>query len=110
MNEQKQTMAGPWDGAEVISVYTRAQALEDGVLVDLTLCRARHNVSNTESKIMPSRARRLLLLVVEAGGDGGPDARHNRPWRERGRGTLRCDPVSQTPCCRSRFYLGRSAD
>lgn len=36
MNEQKQTMAGPWDGAEVISVHTRAQALEDGVLVDVT--------------------------------------------------------------------------
>lgn len=36
MNEQEQTMAGPWDGAEVVSVYTRAQALEDGVLVDLT--------------------------------------------------------------------------
>lgn len=36
MSEQEQAMAGPWDGAEVISVYTRAQALEDGVLVDLT--------------------------------------------------------------------------
>jgi hypothetical protein len=27
---------GPWDGFEVVSVYTRAQALEDGVLVDVT--------------------------------------------------------------------------
>jgi hypothetical protein len=27
---------GPWAGAEVISVYTRAQAIEDGVLVDLS--------------------------------------------------------------------------
>jgi len=36
MNEQAQTTGGLWDGAEVVSVYTRAQALEDGVLVDLT--------------------------------------------------------------------------
>ena len=36
MNEQAQTLGGLWDGAEVLSVYTRAQALEDGVLVDLT--------------------------------------------------------------------------
>lgn len=36
MNEQAQTTGGLWEGAEVISVYTRAQALEDGVLVDLT--------------------------------------------------------------------------
>lgn len=36
MNEQAQTRGGLWEGAEVISVYTRAQALEDGVLVDLT--------------------------------------------------------------------------
>lgn len=36
MNEQGQATGGLWDGAEVISVYTRAQALEDGVLVDLT--------------------------------------------------------------------------
>lgn len=28
--------AGFWDGAEVISVYTRAQAIADGVLVDVT--------------------------------------------------------------------------
>jgi hypothetical protein len=27
---------GPWAGAEVISVYTRAQAIEDGVLADVT--------------------------------------------------------------------------
>jgi hypothetical protein len=27
---------GFWEGAEVISVYTRAQAIEDGVLVDMT--------------------------------------------------------------------------
>ena len=27
---------GPWDGFEVISVYSRAQALDDGVLVDVT--------------------------------------------------------------------------
>lgn len=26
---------GPWDGFEVIDVYTRAQAIEDGILVDL---------------------------------------------------------------------------
>ncbi len=36
MNEQAQTMGELWKGAEVVSVYTRAQALEDGVLVDLT--------------------------------------------------------------------------
>ena len=36
MNEQGQAVANPWADAEVISVYTRAQALEDGVLVDLT--------------------------------------------------------------------------
>jgi hypothetical protein len=27
---------GPWDGYEVIHVYTREQAIEDGTLVDLT--------------------------------------------------------------------------
>jgi len=27
---------GPWDGFKVIDVYTRAQALEDGVLVDVS--------------------------------------------------------------------------
>jgi hypothetical protein len=27
---------GPWDGFKVISVYTRAQAIEDGVLVDVS--------------------------------------------------------------------------
>jgi len=36
MIEQAQTTGGLWDGAEVVSVYTRAQALEDGVLVDLS--------------------------------------------------------------------------
>jgi len=29
-------MTGFWDDAEVISVYTRAQAIEDGVLVDVS--------------------------------------------------------------------------
>lgn len=33
---KEQTAVNPWADAEVISVYTRAQALEDGVLVDLT--------------------------------------------------------------------------
>ncbi len=28
--------SGPWDGFEVIDVYTRAQAIEDGVLIDVT--------------------------------------------------------------------------
>ena len=28
--------SGPWEGFEVISVYTRAQAIEDGELVDLS--------------------------------------------------------------------------
>jgi len=27
---------GPWEGFEVISIYTRAQAIEDGVLVDVS--------------------------------------------------------------------------
>ena len=36
MNGQAQVAGGPWAGAEVVSVYTRAQALEDGVLVDVT--------------------------------------------------------------------------
>lgn len=36
MNEQAQKTGGLWDDAEVVSVYTRAQALEDGVLVDVT--------------------------------------------------------------------------
>ena len=36
MNEQEYSAVNPWDGAEVISSYSRAQALEDGVLVDLT--------------------------------------------------------------------------
>lgn len=35
MNENTKTN-GLWDGAEIIACYTRAQALEDGVLVDLT--------------------------------------------------------------------------
>ena len=29
--------AGPWDGFEVISVYSRQQALDDGTLMDVTL-------------------------------------------------------------------------
>ena len=33
---QEQTDRGFWDDAEVISSYTRAQALEDGVLVDVS--------------------------------------------------------------------------
>ena len=33
---ENQMQKGLWDDADVISVYTRAQALEDGVLVDLT--------------------------------------------------------------------------
>lgn len=36
MSEQEKESARLWDDAEVISVYTRAQALEDGVLVDIT--------------------------------------------------------------------------
>ncbi len=28
--------SGPWDGFEVIDIYTRAQAIEDGVLIDVT--------------------------------------------------------------------------
>lgn len=35
MNGQEQTAAGPWEGAEIVAVYTRTQALEDGVLVDI---------------------------------------------------------------------------
>jgi hypothetical protein len=34
MNEE--TAKGFWDDAEVIYAYTRAQALEDGVLVDVS--------------------------------------------------------------------------
>jgi len=33
---QEQTDKGFWDDAEVISTYTRAQAIEDGVLVDVS--------------------------------------------------------------------------
>lgn len=36
MNEQEQTVASPWEGVEVIHSYSRAEAIEDGVLVDLT--------------------------------------------------------------------------
>ena len=32
----EQTNKGFWDDAEVISSYTRAQAIEDGVLIDVT--------------------------------------------------------------------------
>jgi len=32
----EETEKGFWDGAEVIYAYTRAQALEDGVLVDVS--------------------------------------------------------------------------
>ncbi len=35
MHEGQIIQGGFWDGAEVISVYTRAQALEDGFLVDV---------------------------------------------------------------------------
>ena len=38
MNEQEQARANPWEGVEVIHSYTRREALDDGVLVDLTLC------------------------------------------------------------------------
>jgi hypothetical protein len=31
-----ETSKGLWDDAKVISTYTRAQALEDGVLVDVS--------------------------------------------------------------------------
>ena len=36
MSEQEKESAGLWEDAEIISVYTRAQALEDGVLVDIS--------------------------------------------------------------------------
>jgi len=37
MNEaNEQATKGLWDDAEVIYAYTRAQALEDGVLVDVS--------------------------------------------------------------------------
>lgn len=36
MSEQEKESTGLWDDTEIISVYTRAQALEDGVLVDIT--------------------------------------------------------------------------
>jgi hypothetical protein len=37
MNKQTQpTEKGFWDDAEIISAYTRAQAMADGVLVDVT--------------------------------------------------------------------------
>ncbi len=37
MHKEGDTIKGGfWDGAEVISVYTRAQAIEDGVLVDVS--------------------------------------------------------------------------
>jgi hypothetical protein len=36
MNEQERAASDPWADAEVISVYSREQALEDGVLVDVT--------------------------------------------------------------------------
>ena len=36
MNEQEKESAGFWDDAEIISVYSRAQALEDGVLADIS--------------------------------------------------------------------------
>ncbi len=42
------------EGFEVIHAYTRAQAIEDGVLVDLSLCRDRHKLSNADLRIMPS--------------------------------------------------------
>ncbi|MBN2584982.1 MAG: hypothetical protein JXL80_18115 [Planctomycetes bacterium] len=43
--QAEQETENPWDGAEVVFSYSRAQAIEDGVLVDLaqeplvTLCR-----------------------------------------------------------------------
>lgn len=37
MNNDKNANTNPFDGAPVIYSYTRAQAIDDGVLVDLTL-------------------------------------------------------------------------
>ena len=37
MNEQAQEILSPWEGAEVIHSYSRAQALEDGFLIDLSV-------------------------------------------------------------------------
>lgn len=36
MNEQKQSASNPWADAEIVSVYSRRDALEDGVLVDVS--------------------------------------------------------------------------
>ena len=36
MKEGDVIKGGPWDGFEVLSVYTRAQAIEDGVLIDIS--------------------------------------------------------------------------
>jgi len=36
MKEGDVIQGGPWDGFEVIDVYTRAQAIEDGVLIDVS--------------------------------------------------------------------------
>ncbi len=36
MNEQEQSASNPWADAEVVSVYSRRDALEDGVLVDVS--------------------------------------------------------------------------
>lgn len=36
MKEGEVIQGGPWDGFRVIYVYTRAQAIEDGVLIDIS--------------------------------------------------------------------------
>ncbi|MDE1977347.1 MAG: hypothetical protein KGI84_08840 [Elusimicrobia bacterium] len=36
MSEQTHGTLSPWEGAEIIHAYTRAQAIEDGVLADVS--------------------------------------------------------------------------
>jgi hypothetical protein len=55
---QEPEPSNPWDGFEVISTYSRKQAIEDGVLVDLT--------SDGETKLLVQEAGILLPIAMTA--------------------------------------------
>jgi hypothetical protein len=55
------TTKGFWDDAEVISVYSRAQAIEDGVLVDLS----EHSATKEAGIRFPVAVTRELFGILE---------------------------------------------
>jgi hypothetical protein len=64
----------PFEGAPIISRYTREQAIEDGFLVDLS------EATGTEIYKYPVAFTRELWTLVEAGAGKDPDVRAARIW------------------------------